>query len=131
MHLRNSADKVVSHKKFKADPELLKLAEQQTPTQIVVKSLPAKSVVGTNGTGFLIESTGSTKPLLIPIVSSNFSRHVDSIAAQREYPELKTAIGITPRLRRWKHQPQPLQQKRLKSHLLAKFAGSPHTRAWV
>ena len=32
---------------------------------------------------------------VIPIVSSNFSRHVDSTAAQREYPELETAIGIT------------------------------------
>ena len=32
---------------------------------------------------------------VIPIVSLNFSRHVDSTAAQREYPELETAIGIT------------------------------------
>ncbi len=100
MHLRNSADKVVSHKKFKADPELLKLAEQQAATHKSDKVVTGRIDSGTNGTGSLIESTGSTKPL-------------------------------TPRLRRWKHQPQPLQQKRLKSHLLAKFAGSPHTRAWV
>ena len=32
---------------------------------------------------------------IMPIVSSNFSRHVDSTAAQYEYPELETVIGIT------------------------------------
>ena len=32
---------------------------------------------------------------IMPIVSSNFSRHVDSTAAQHEYSELETAIGIT------------------------------------
>ena len=32
---------------------------------------------------------------IMPIVSSNFPRYVDSTAAQREYPELETAIGIT------------------------------------
>ena len=32
---------------------------------------------------------------LIPIVSSNFSRHVDSTATQREYSELETTIGIS------------------------------------
>ena len=32
-----------------------------------------------------------------PIVSSNFSGHVDSTTTQREYPELETAIGINGR----------------------------------
>ena len=32
---------------------------------------------------------------VIPIVSSNFSRHGDSTATEREYPELETAIGIS------------------------------------
>ena len=38
--------------------------------------------------------TNAQQALLIPIVSSNFSRHVDSTATQREYPELETAISI-------------------------------------
>ena len=38
---------------------------------------------------------GSQEACVISIVSSNFSRHVDSTATQREYPELETAIGIS------------------------------------
>ena len=63
MHLCDSADKVVSHKEFKADPELLKLAEQQAATYKSDKVVTGRIDSGTNGTRPLIESTGSTKPL--------------------------------------------------------------------
>ena len=36
----------------------------------------------------------STQLQMIPIASSNFSRHVDPTATQSEYPDLETAIGI-------------------------------------
>ena len=46
-----------------------------------------------NGFSHFSQLGSSTIPLA-PMVSSNFSRHVDSAATQQEVPELETAIGI-------------------------------------
>ena len=62
----------------------------------VLNTIVGRNFIASNGLKILTLSVKKwPNQNVIPIVSSNLSRHVDSTATQREYSELETAIGIS------------------------------------
>ena len=79
-----------------------------------------------NGFSYFSQLGSSTIPV-IPMVSSNISRHVDSTTTQHECPELETAIGIT---RSGESRPEqvvePLQREQVQQATFSGRMTRPH-----